>query len=120
MRRLNLALLNSFDKAFPDFEFQFLFCSNKRKHRHVALEVVSPTRVCFFRCCIIGVERGTSSSPLDMEIVDNHDIIVRMLRRRMFEEIFVRREVRMSDEWRSWSIACIVGGVSSCSLFVRD
>jgi len=29
-------------------------------------------------------------------------------------------DLEVSDGWRSWSITCVVGGVSVCRLFVRD
>ena len=95
MRRLNLALLNSFDKAFPDFEFQFLFCSNKRKHRHVALEVVSPTQVCFLRLSRLWSRvRDFFKSTSDGDYG------------RLFKEVIVKRCVLPSSRTR--------GGTSGC------
>ena len=95
MRRLNLALFDSFNNAFLDFEFQVSRCSIRRKHRHVALEVVSPTQVCFLRLSRLWSRvRDFFKSTSDGDYG------------RLFKEVFVKRCVLPSSRMR--------GGTSGC------
>ena len=95
MRRLNLVLFNSFDSSFLNFEFQVSRCSIRRKHRHVALEVVSTTQVCFLRLSRLWSRvRDFFKSTGDGDYG------------RVFKEVFVKRCVLPSSRTR--------GGTSGC------